>query len=71
MLDLTSCVKMFRQKLTHNTYFAAADEKGPEETGDFLTDYSVSRYNGRPLTDFDENSKATCNVSNYQNKTSR
>jgi hypothetical protein len=34
--------------------FAAADEEGLIEAGHFLTDYIVSRYNGRPLTDFDE-----------------
>jgi len=34
--------------------FAATDERGSEEAGNFLEDYICRRYRGRPLTDFDE-----------------
>jgi hypothetical protein len=36
------------------TTFAVADERGPVEAGNFLMEYIVNRYKGRPLTDFDE-----------------
>ena len=34
--------------------FKVTDEKGPREAGQFLEDYIVRRYNGTPLTNYDE-----------------